>query len=291
LKGKSLCLVPSFTFVATIHAIRNAGLEPLLADISPLTLALSPDYVRELDPDVLDRLAAIVVVSPFGAPLDLAAWEELSIQTGIPVVVDAAAAITALPESSKIPVCVSLHATKTLAIGEGGAVISSDEGLISSITQQTSFGFAPGNNESMIFGGNYRLSEYSCAIGIAALDQIAQKEVALFEVASSYIRSIKNSGKQAVRLQDGFGDKWVSSTINLILSPETYENTIANLGKGGIPWRRWWGLGAGSHHAFKNCSALSLEATEEISRRVVGVPFYIGISDSDIDSVVECISR
>src|ERR1022692_5140418 len=72
----SLCIVPSWTFVATPHAVRAAGLTPWFHDVDWRTWALQPHEVMESLKRMPRPVGAIVVVSPFGAPLDIGAWQE-----------------------------------------------------------------------------------------------------------------------------------------------------------------------------------------------------------------------
>jgi dTDP-4-amino-4,6-dideoxygalactose transaminase len=68
------------------------------------------------------------------------------------------------------PIAVSLHATKVLGIGEGGAVLSSDPALIERIIAMTGFGYRCAGRVAELRGGNYRISEYAAAVGLAALE-------------------------------------------------------------------------------------------------------------------------
>jgi len=139
----SLCLMPSWTFAATPHAARAAGLVPFFHDVDQRTWALDPNAVRETLKRQASPIGAVMVVSPFGAPIDLHAWEKFEDDTGVPVVVDAAAGFdTARP--SRIPSVVSLHATKILGAGEGGFIITADPRLREShsVLQLRLHGFA-----------------------------------------------------------------------------------------------------------------------------------------------------
>src|SRR3546814_6802515 len=79
-------------------------------------------------------------VSPFGRPVDIAAWDAFGKRTGLAVVVDAAAAYDRSVAGDS-PLVVSLHATKALAAGEGGFVVSHDAAMIEEIRKCINFGF------------------------------------------------------------------------------------------------------------------------------------------------------
>ena len=80
-------------------------------------------------------------VAPFGSPIDPLQWAEFRDRTGVPVVIDAAAGFDAARPSS-VPTVVSLHATKTLGIGEGALVLHADPAAIGDIRARANFGFA-----------------------------------------------------------------------------------------------------------------------------------------------------
>ena len=117
-----ICVMPSWTFIATAHAAANVGLMPYFTDVDPLTLALTPEIAaRALSANPGD-VAAVIVVSPCGAPIEIGAWEAFEEEHGVPVIFDAAAAGLNLRHVGAQPLCISLHATKALGIGEGGAI-------------------------------------------------------------------------------------------------------------------------------------------------------------------------
>src|SRR5207248_1956374 len=108
------------------------------------------------------QVGAVMPVMPFGQPVDMPAWQAFQEETGIPVVIDAAAGFDRL-EPSGVPGVVSLHAAKLLGVGEGGFVISKSSELIDSIRHRVNHGFG-GTREAKVEAVNARLSEYSAAI-------------------------------------------------------------------------------------------------------------------------------
>ena len=131
-------LIPAITFVATGTSVLRAGFVPVLADVDPDTWLMTPDIARRaLAQGPLD---AVMPVSTFGLAQDVAARDEFSDQTGLPVVIDAAGAMGNQGVGRRTTVVFSLHATKSLGCGEGGVVASRDAGLIGRIRRATNFG-------------------------------------------------------------------------------------------------------------------------------------------------------
>src|SRR5262249_38303882 len=86
-----VCLLPSWTFCASAHAVVADGLRPHFLDVDPRSWRLTPEVVMQAVREIAN-VRAVMPVAPFGAPLECEPWRELAIRTGIPVLIDAAAA-------------------------------------------------------------------------------------------------------------------------------------------------------------------------------------------------------
>jgi dTDP-4-amino-4,6-dideoxygalactose transaminase len=158
-------LMPSFTFAAAAHAAIWCGLTPLFCDIDPHNWAAAPDAEAKLLRDYGSRIAVIVPYASFGYDIDLAYYEALSRQHGIPVIVDAAASLgtqsangLGFGTGSNVPIVFSMHATKSFATSEGGLVYSADQSFIQTIRTMSNFGFGEARCATMP-GLNAKLSE------------------------------------------------------------------------------------------------------------------------------------
>ncbi|AMJ62692.1 DegT/DnrJ/EryC1/StrS family aminotransferase [Bosea sp. PAMC 26642] len=284
--GAGLCLMPAFTFIASAHAVCNAGLTPHLLEVDPDTLVLTPAIAEAALTELPQAPSAVLVVSAFGAPPDLRAWAAFEDRHGIPVVFDAAAAVTALSGIGLQPVCVSLHATKVLGIGEGGAILSSDQALVERMTGMTGFGFVGQERVSTVRGGNYRLSEYAAAIGLVVLDGLPEQIERLRALTATYRQLLHNKRS---RLQIGAGTDWVTMTLNAVIPPDEVEATLTRLSEADIEWRRWWGLGCHRHPAFADVPRCDLSGTDALAPCVIGLPFHDELSEEDVWRVVSCL--
>lgn len=280
------CLMPSFTFIATAHAVANAGLEPFFCDVDASSLSLTPEIAHHVIDKMPARPAVVLVVSPFGAPPPLKIWEKFEEETGIPVVFDAAAAAVSISTVNAQPQCVSLHATKALGIGEGGAILSTDSDLIAKSKAMTGFGFTGEGRVSTLRGGNYRISEYDAAIGLAVLSRLDQVMRDLQKITGYYANELRLLD---VKMQNGVGHEWVTMTFNVIVPTQRANLIKKALDENGIPWRHWWGMGCHSHPAFAGILAGDLTVTNEIAPRVIGLPFHRLLSQADVSEVCQYI--
>jgi dTDP-4-amino-4,6-dideoxygalactose transaminase len=281
----SLCAIPAWTFAATAHAAVLAGLVPYFVDVDPATWALDPETVIDEVARAPAVVGAVMPVAPFGQPIDVSAWDRFRSQTGVAVVIDAAAGFDALIPGS-VPAVVSLHATKVLGVGEGGCVVSIDTELIRDLRTRANFGFFR-SREALMPATNAKLSEYHAAIGHAALDEWAATRAEWAAVAGAYNNAF--GGSNRVQIQTGFGNAWVASTCVLNISDAGGERVERALHSAQIETRKWWGHGAHAHRATAHFPRVSLPVTESLARSTIGVPFYRDLELSVIDRIAECV--
>ena len=285
-EGRQFCLMPSYTFIASAHAVCNAGLTPFLVDVDADTLVLTPALAERAMQAMSALPAAVLVISAFGAPPDVEAWEAFEQEHGVPVVFDAAAAATSLRRIGRQPLCVSLHATKVFGIGEGGAVITTDRDMAARLESMIGFGFSSGGRQSDFRGGNYRISEYTAAMGLAVLQEIDAKDAALRRLGGDYAKALAGSSAQ---LQQRSGCDWATMTFNVTLPHAEAQARLDQLDAGGVGWRRWWGLGTHRHAAFADLPRDDLSITDDIAPRVIGLPFFADLTPAQIARVAACL--
>jgi dTDP-4-amino-4,6-dideoxygalactose transaminase len=286
----SLCLMPSWTFVASAGAVIQAGLKIHFVDVDAETWMPDPASIAARDD--LDRIGAILIVSPFGMPFDMAAWDALSERTGIPVIVDAAASYDSLRAGGPLaigrsPMVVSLHATKVFGIGEGGAVICRDAAWLERFRRLTNFGFY-GSRLAMSPGINAKVSEYAAAIGLAAFDMWPAARAKFAALTERYRQNLEPDG--VVGIMPRFGEGWVTSTMS-VTWPADHADGPARLAAEGIATLNWWGTGCHAQPAFADYPHDDLSVTDELGRRVVGLPFWLDMTLSQVDAVCDSIYR
>ncbi len=278
----STCLMPSWTFVASAGAVSAAGLVPHFVDICPATWAPDPAEIQRLASH--HSVGAILIVAPFGAPIDLAAWDAVQRATGVPVIIDAAAAFDTLRAGGPMtvgncPLIVSLHATKVFGIGEGGALLSRDQELNGRVRALAQFGFS-GTRESILPGVNAKISEYTAAIGLAGLDRWREMRARWESVTRRYASLLPT----ALMVPPQFGKSWVSSTLNVIW-PNDQPSLGKDLATHGVATLPWWGAGCHAQPAFRHCRSETLSVTELYAPRSTGLPFWPDLSVSEIHHV------
>jgi dTDP-4-amino-4,6-dideoxygalactose transaminase/nucleoside-diphosphate-sugar epimerase len=170
--GRGAAILPSFTFLSTLAAIKHSGLEPVFCDVDPDTFTLDPaDLTRILASRSDVRL--IVPVNVYGVPPDLEAIAGMAAKAGATLMYDNAHGFGtevggALCSVGPVATTFSFHATKILPIGEGGLVLSPDPAVLAEVRRLRNHGLAANPLESTP-GYNAKMTEVHAAIGLHLL--------------------------------------------------------------------------------------------------------------------------
>ena len=282
-------LMPAMTFPACPLAARHAGLEPLFADVDPVNWQLTPAIAAACA--ARHKIAAVMPVAVYGVPVDAAGWDAFTAETGIPVLIDAAAAV----ETQVIPrhclVAHSLHATKPFGVGEGGVLIGGDSGLIARVRQLSNFGTV--ERIAQDWGTNAKLSEYHAAVGLAQLarwDAIKAARRALFH---DYERAFAGL---PVRMQGGAGAA-VTSLLMLDVRPRTARAVMDGLRARRIAAHQTYLPALYTHPAFAGVTRLAADGSAAavcgviagLERHLVGVPFHPFVRGEDLARLAEAL--
>lgn len=286
-KPGSLCAIPSWTFVATAAAVRAAGLTPFFVDVDPETWSITPEGVRRAA--LRGEVGAAIPVAPFGAPIDPVAWMAFARESGIPVLLDAAAGFDTYaaggpcPLGAGVSAMVSLHATKVFGVGEGAAIVAQTAELAQAMRLQGNFGFL-GSREASIAGINSKMSEYAAALGLASFDAWGEARREWGRLSDAHAALLRAAG--GLRSTPRFNDGWVSC-YGLVELPAggSVEAAGSAFRARGVETRAWWGRGCHRQPAYRDCPREDLPVTEDLAGRVLGLPFWPGMDDAQFGRV------
>ncbi len=286
LPAGSLCAVPSWTFVATTHAVIQAGLVPWFVDVAEDSWMLDPQGLRDQLKLAPGKISAVIPVCAFGQRIDIDAWAAFDADSGIRVVIDAAAAYD-IADRADVPVVVSLHATKALGAGEGGFLATTDRELADRFRTLTSFGFH-GSRESLVPAGNAKISEYAGAVALAAMDGWTTTRQQYQRVAQSL--RILTMSTPDLAFQPGWGLDWISSVCVAHVGHDRSEAVAAALNAAGIETRMWWGQGCHTSRAFAACPSAPLPVTERLAQSTLGLPYHARMDDADLQRLAVALN-
>jgi len=279
-ENKRYVIMPSWTFVATAHAVIQAGYEPFFIDVDYATQSVTYNELSLIDPDILSNSALIITTSSFGFPINQKDLLRFQKESGVPIIIDGAAQIYSAAKNI-LPTVISLHATKLLGVGEGGLVITRDHSLGERAQSYSNFGFLNGIRDSFVQGTNAKMNEYSAAVGLLQLERGKVVFQHHLLIAGSYLANSLDSAK--AYFQNGWGHEWISSTAVISFDDSiTKDYVVHELNSHGIPHRDWWKEGCHEQPAFSKFKHTSLDNTKQLARTTLGIPFHSSLTEEEI---------
>lgn len=166
-------LVPSFTFIATAHALQWQETTPVFCDIDSRTHALDASKLERM---ITPRTSGIIGVHTWGEPCSIEELTEIALRRNLKLIFDASHAFGCshagrMIGSFGMAEVFSFHATKYFNTFEGGAVTTNDDALAAKIRLMKNFGFA-GYDNVVYVGTNGKMSEVAAAMGLTGLESL-----------------------------------------------------------------------------------------------------------------------
>lgn len=289
----AFCLCPAHTFVATAVAARACGYELFFCDVDPDTWALDPNHLEELPQ--LPQASCVIVVAPYGRRPDLEGWRQFALRTGKPVIVDAAGCFDSLDiatlqpasgEGGLLALAVSLHATKTLSTAEGGLLVADDPAVAERAGRALNFGFTT-QRQAVGPSINGKLSEYHAAIGLAELEGWPRKQAGFRFAATAYRElSIPLGFPERLNVNPAQANPYALFHAS---DPAEARGVARELSRAGIGHRFWYGRGLHRQPEFSACPAEPLPITEDLTSRLVGLPFACDLGREEIGAVLAAL--
>src|SRR5262245_5727285 len=200
LKGE--VLVPSFTFIATAHALQWQAITPVFVDIDPRTHNIDPAAIER---HTTARTTGIIGVHLWGRPCNTAAIGAIATRHHLKQIYAAAHALGCSHNGRMIGnfgTCeiLSFHATKFLNSFEGGAVVTNDDALARRVRLMRSFGFVDYDRVGYL-GTNGKMTEICAAMGLISLDAFEDLIAVNRRNYEAYCRGLRDlPGLSLVRL-------------------------------------------------------------------------------------------
>jgi dTDP-4-amino-4,6-dideoxygalactose transaminase len=197
-------IAPAYSFFATAGVIARLHAVPVLVDIDAASYNLSPSSLEQLwgrlDRSVQQRVKAIVPVHLYGQCADMARILEVADRIGVPVIEDAAQSIGTIYRDGRFAGtlgtmgCFSFFPSKNLGgIGDGGMVVTSDDGLAERLRLLRNHGAQP-KYYHRIVGGNFRLDTIQAAALLVKLRHLDAWHEARQKHADLYRELFRQAG-------------------------------------------------------------------------------------------------
>lgn len=264
-------ILPSYVCTALWHAVRYTGATPVLADIETDAFNLS---ALDVVPRLTKKTKAIIVPHMFGQSADIDALLEL----GIPIIEDCAQSLGSHYQGQPtgtfgIAAIFSFYATKVIAAGEGGMVVSRDRNLIDSIRNMRDYD----EKETLTRCFNYKLTDMQAALGMSQLKKLSVFIARRQNIARRYDRVLQDTN---LPLPINKPDR-EHSYFRYVFLLDSIDRFINDMGRLGVVCRR--PVFRPLHDYLEQTD---FEATNLVWQHAVSVPIYPGLTDEEIEAVI-----
>jgi UDP-2-acetamido-2-deoxy-ribo-hexuluronate aminotransferase len=276
-----------FSFVATAEAIVLTGATPVFADIDTVSCNIDPGLVEAL---ITSRTRAIMPVSLFGQPSNMAALNAIALRHGLPVIEDAAQSFGATYQGRRscnlsTIGCTSFFPSKPLGCyGDGGALFTSDETLAAAMREIRVHGQSRRYVHTRIGVGG-RMDTIQCAIVLAKLDRFEWELKERTRVAASYDAFLSGHVQLVGRANDR-----TSAFAQYTVVLEERSRVQAELNAANIPTAVHYPVPIHLQPAYAGLgSPQSCPTSSYMAARVLSLPMSPYLSDSDIRTVAAAV--
>ncbi len=278
-----------FSYVASANVILWEGCKPVFVDIDPETFCIDADKIEAA---ITKETEAILATHVYGIPCNLEKIQFIAEKHGLKVIYDGAHAFgckvnnKSLLSYGNISTC-SFHATKVFHTGEGGCIVCNDGEMNEKLYLLRSFGHL--GDKHFTIGINGKNSEFHAAMGLVNL---------------KYIDTIIEQRKELSRLYDA---QWAGLHINRPLVPDNMKynysyypivleteqkllDVIRALNEISVMPRRYF-------YPSLNEIPQTIKfggycpISQDISRRVLCLPLYVGLTTDNIDLISRIIKK
>ncbi len=289
-------ITPAFTFPATVQALSFAGLNPVLADVSPQWHSMTPDTARAAMASTSSRVAAIAPVRMWGrfTGEEEKGFAALANELDAALMFDAAHALGAgegdrLAGGGGLFEVFSFHATKVLNCAEGGCLTTNDDAFAAAVRTAANFHDRP-DDVDVPLRINAKMSEAQAAMGLLGLDAL---ESVLEANARRYAHyRDRLDGMPGIRFVD-HADTLVSNHQYVVMEveerfPISQAELMQHLHNDGIIARRYFYPGMHEAPPY-NEQDWNVPVTDGLCNRVLQLPSGEMIANDDIDRVCRSI--
>lgn len=284
-------IVPSNTFIATVLAITYVGARPVLVEPNIKTFNMDPDKIQSA---ITKKTKAIMPVHLYGQPCDMDAIMRIAAKYHLYVVEDCAQAHGALYKGKKIGsfghvACFSFYPGKNLgALGDAGAVISNDEKIIEKIRALGNYG-SDYKYHHIYKGNNSRLDELQAAFLLAKLPYLEKMNEERRRIAKRYLEGINHPEIILPYISDDVVPVWHIFAVRC----NRRDELEAYLQSYEIGTNKHYPIPIHLQECYKDLeyNQGDLPIAEKISATELSLPMYCGMTNDEIDYVIDVINR
>lgn len=291
-------LVPSLTFVATANAVTYCGARPVFVDSEPDTWNIDPAAVEAR---ITERTRGIIPVHLFGHPADMGSISRIARRHGLFVLEDGAQAHGGEWAGRRVgsmgdAAAFSFYGNKIVSTGEGGMVVTDDDGLAQRVRMLHSQGMDPARRYWFpVVGYNYRMTNVAAAIGLGQLERIAWHLERREEVVAWYREELAGASGMSFQAEREWARHvWWMFSVVLEGEEPTRDEVMAHLRVRGIETRPFVHPLHSLPPYRQSAAHDEFVVADRLGRQGINLPTWGGLSRGQVrhvcDSLLECFA-
>jgi dTDP-4-amino-4,6-dideoxygalactose transaminase len=291
-------IVPSYTFVASAHALQWQEITPVFCDIDPKTHNLDPTQVERM---ITPRTSGILGVHLWGRAAAVEELDRIARRHGLALLFDAAHAFACSHRGRMIGSfgqceVFSFHATKFLNSFEGGAVVTNDGHFAEKIRLMRNFGFN-GLDKVIYLGTNGKMCEAAAAMGLNSLDSIDHFVGTNRRNYEAYAHALAGVDGLTLARYDAAernNYQYVVVEVDADRFGLTRDELVVVLHRENVLARRYFFPGCHHMEPYRSYFphvGLLLPETERLAARVCSFPTGTSVSERDIRVIGDLVRR
>jgi perosamine synthetase len=306
-KGDEVIL-PGMSFAATANAVLYLGARPVFADIDATTGNVSPSSVKAL---ISSNTKAVVGVDYAGQPCLVEDLKLIAENAGLPLVVDGShslgATIKGTPSAALADITTfSFHPVKLITTGEGGAIVTNDSSFAKAARRFRTHGITkdvsdylkpdegPWYHEMQDLGFNYRITDFQAALGLSQLKKLPRFLSRRREIAAIYRAEIGE-----LRNFECLAEVSETSSAHHLFPILVTKSPYADNRRFVVEALHAENIGVQVHympiyrHPYYQSRQIGADCprTDSFYEKVLSIPMYAGMRDSDVEDVLNALRR
>lgn len=289
-------IVPSFTFIATAHALQWQEITPVFGDVNPKTHTLNPYQIEKL---ITPRTSGIIGVHVWGQPCETEVLTEIADKHQLKLMFDASHAFGCSHQGQMVgnfgqAEVFSFHATKFMNTFEGGAIVTNDDELNQKLRLMKNFGFV--NYDKVIYlGTNGKMSEVSAAMGLTSLESIDEFIDVNRRNYYAYLEGLAGLPGVSLFSMNGperYNYQYVVVEIDEVQTGVSRDLLVEILHAENVIARRYFYPGCHRMEPYRSYfphAGLLLPETERLCQRVLILPTGTAISEEDVREICKIV--
>lgn len=276
-------IVPNYTMIATVNAIRMLKLKPVIIDVDKDTFTINLDTIKK---NITDKTKAIIHVSLNNRYKNMTELVNYCNEQNFYLIEDSAQSLGCRINGKNLGTfgnigCFSLSTPKIISTGQGGFCVTDDPSLAKKMRMIKNFGRRESGEDNFeVFGINLKFTDLQAVIGIEQMKKLDYRVKRMREIFDLYYIELKD----IVEMKSPLNDEWIPWFVDIFTDKRT--ELITFLKKHKISTRPVYGeINKTKMYYNKDI----FENSQYVCKNGLFLPSYITIKDEDIKHICKLV--